>query len=256
MHNVSWESVKFNGKGPGKISHHTASVVGEEVCFYGGLQGSDSLATIFLFAPATSAWTRLNEPAGIIARDDHALSSCDDGTFLTFGGFVNGSRSNEVCHFSKDGNALNGKTVSEGSEIPARAGHTTVHYQGKLFVFGGTDDDNDKLGDLWCHDMTSNTCKQICSEEGEVIPVARSGHTATICGTQMFVFGGILELTKELNDLSVFDFTTEKWIRAVEDPFAEEKEKQKAKEAEAAAIAEAEKKGSPFKRMQTMGPRP
>lgn len=115
-------------------------------------------------------------------------------------------------------------------------------------MFGGTDDDNDKLGDLWCWDSTSKECKEIKSQEGEVCPVPRSGHTAVVAGSQMFVFGGILELTKELNDLSVFDFTTEKWIKAVEDPFAEEKEKQRVKEMEAAALAEAEKKGSPFKR--------
>lgn len=94
-----------------------------------------------------------------------------------------------------------------------------------MFVFGGTDDDNDKLGDLWCYDRADNSCREIVTPEGDVCPVPRSGHTAVVAGNQMFVFGGILELTKELNDLSVFDFTTEKWVKAIEDPFAEEKEK-------------------------------
>jgi len=115
-------------------------------------------------------------------------------------------------------------------------------------VLGGTDEDNDKLGDLWMYDIATKECSKNLLKEGEVCPVPRSGHTAVVAGNQMFVFGGILELTKELNDLSVYDFTTESWIKAVEDPFAEEKEKQRVKEMEAAAIAEAEKKGSPFKR--------
>lgn len=34
----------------------------------------------------------------------------------------------------------------------------------------------------------------------------RSGHTAVINGNKMFIFGGIFELTKELNDMCVFDF--------------------------------------------------
>lgn len=68
----------------------------------------------------------------------------------------------------------------------------------------------------------------------------------------MFVFGGILELTKELNDLSIFDLSTEKWVKAIEDPFAEEKEKQALKAQEEALIAEQTAKGSPFKRMGTM----
>jgi hypothetical protein len=78
----------------------------------------------------------------MLGRDDHALCTAEDGSFLCFGGFVNGSRSNEICHMARDGNVLFRNT---DNPIPARAGHSTVHYQNKLFVFGGTDDDNDKL---------------------------------------------------------------------------------------------------------------
>lgn len=94
--------------------------------FYGGLQGEDSLDTIYCFTLDTANWTKLQQPEGIIARDDHALCSAEDGSFYTFGGFVNGSRSNEICQFSREGSALTGNSISEGNEIPARAGHTTV----------------------------------------------------------------------------------------------------------------------------------
>lgn len=36
----------------------------------------------------------------------------------------------------------------------------------------------------------------------------RSGHTAVVHGNKMFIFGGIYELTHELNDLCSFDFET------------------------------------------------
>lgn len=38
--------------------------------------------------------------------------------------------------------------------------------------------------------------------------IGRSGHTSVTYGKQMFVFGGILEVTKELNDLLVYDYDT------------------------------------------------
>ena len=38
----------------------------------------------------------------------------------------------------------------------------------------------------------------------------------------MFVFGGMVELTKELNDLAIFDFESGKFIQAEENPFGEE----------------------------------
>lgn len=114
--------------------------------------------------------------------------------------------------------------------MPNRAGHTTVQDSSNpnlFYTFGGTDDDNDKLGDLWCFDKADGSCSEITMPEGEVCPVPRSGHTAVAAGNYMLVFGGILELTKELNDLSIFSFETRKWVKAIEDPFAEEKEKQR-----------------------------
>ena len=47
--------------------------------------------------------------------------------------------------------------------------------------------------------------------EGDFVPSPRSGHTAVVFGEKMYIFGGILELTKELNDLCVFDFNTRKF---------------------------------------------
>jgi len=34
----------------------------------------------------------------------------------------------------------------------------------------------------------------------------------------MYIFGGILELTKELNDMLVFDFTSMKFVQGEEAP--------------------------------------
>lgn len=39
-------------------------------------------------------------------------------------------------------------------------------------------------------------------------PTARSGHTTVVFGKKMYIFGGILELTHELNDLVIFDTET------------------------------------------------
>lgn len=47
--------------------------------------------------------------------------------------------------------------------------------------------------------------------EGDLIPSSRSGHSAIVLGSKMFVFGGILEVTQELNDLVVFDLISRKF---------------------------------------------
>ena len=56
-----WELVQTSGKGPGRISHHTASVrPSKEVVFYGGLKGEDSNNEIFMFNPSNNAWSMVN----------------------------------------------------------------------------------------------------------------------------------------------------------------------------------------------------
>ncbi len=37
--------------------------------------------------------------------------------------------------------------------------------------------------------------------------MCRSGHASSVYNGKMFIFGGILEITKELNDLIVYDYT-------------------------------------------------
>jgi len=39
-------------------------------------------------------------------------------------------------------------------------------------------------------------------------PMARSGHSANLYNGKMYIFGGIFEITKELSELLVYDFTT------------------------------------------------
>ena len=45
-------------------------------------------------------------------RDDHALSDCYNGSFIVFGGFVNGSRVNEVLKFMPSSVAVNGEMLA------------------------------------------------------------------------------------------------------------------------------------------------
>ena len=78
-----------------------------------------------------------------------------------------------------------------------------------MYVFGGQDDDNNKLNDLWELDIASERWTQIKTSGYE--PHPRSGHSANVHNGKMYVFGGILELTKELDDLFSFDFTSRKF---------------------------------------------
>ena len=140
------------------------------------------------------------------------MSDLANGSFYIFGGFVNGSRTNELAIFEM----ANSQTVekkmicensTDGSCPKPRASCSSAVYQDKLYVFGGQDDDNNKLDDLWCFDNATQQWQRIQIEDGALRPPGRSGHRAVVHGDKMYIFGGILELTKELNDMLVYDFS-------------------------------------------------
>ena len=45
------------------------------------------------------------------------------------------------------------------------------------------------------------------------IPSRRSGHTTDVFDNYLVLFGGIEDVTKELNDLWIFSFKTSEWIQ-------------------------------------------
>ena len=48
-------------------------------------------------------------------------------------------------------------------------------------------------------------------------PLARSGHSACLYKEFMLIFGGIHEVTKELDDMHIFDFKNKRWIQFFEE---------------------------------------
>ena len=50
------------------------------------------------------------------------------------------------------------------------------------------------------------TQKWCCIKTSGYEPHPRSGHSANVHNGKMYIFGGILELTKELDDLFCYDF--------------------------------------------------
>ena len=86
-----------------------------------------------------------------------------------------------------------------------------------MWVFGGRDDDNNKLNDLWKFDIQTGQWEEVKPADGQY-PQARSGHSCDVFeGQYLIVFGGIFEITKELNDLHMFDLKKKKWVTVFEE---------------------------------------
>lgn len=188
------------------------------VAIYGGLIGDEANETVFVLNLEQHAWSSLSLSAGeggaiLLPRDDFSLASmasldAEKAGFVIFGGFVKGTRVNELLSYSVEGSGVSGIVLQGDKQPVPRAGTAIAAQVGQLWMFGGQGDDNTKLNDLWRYDMEKNSWNQVEQKEGEFWPNARSGHTLVTWLGKLFVFGGILELTKELGDLAVFNIAT------------------------------------------------
>lgn len=70
---------------------------------------------------------------------------------------------------------------------------------------------------MWRFDIATSTWTEVKPSDGQA-PIERCGHSCDVYeGQYMVIFGGIFEITKELNDLHMFDFSKNRWITLFEE---------------------------------------
>eukprot|EP00871_Galdieria_phlegrea_P005798 jgi/Galph1/705/GphlegSOOS_G5532.1 len=95
--------------------------------------------------------------------------------------------------------------------------HATMVFHGKsLYVFGGFNDKDEVLGDLWSFDLLRREWYQITPQPGAHWPVARAEHSAVVDKDRMIVFGGY-DGRKKLGDTAVLSFSTFQWTAVCND---------------------------------------
>lgn len=112
-----------------------------KVLMYGGLMGEDSNTQVFMLDLNRNHWSTVALKGDAIApRDDHAIAELGQDSFVTFGGFVNGARVNEVCKFTFDGAALQGEILSDADaqvQPRVRSSMSIGVKNNCLYSFGG-----------------------------------------------------------------------------------------------------------------------
>ena len=74
----------------------------------------------------------------------------------------------------------------------SRYGHSVCSYNGKVYIFGGRNDDDGSIKPVSCFDVATNSWVN-CKTSGQV-PEARDGHGCTTIGPVMFIHGGYCEM--------------------------------------------------------------
>jgi len=71
------------------------------------------------------------------------------------------------------------------------------------------------LNDLWSFSLTDFKFTRL-NDEGE-IPAVRNGHSMNYYDGKLYVFGGIHDITWELDDLHIYNLKNKKWITLEQD---------------------------------------
>lgn len=123
---------------------------------------------------------------------------------VIFGGFEEGERSNETIIYNLKTNTWTKVKHADNAKWPCpRSGHSACVSGNLMYVFGGKSNNGLKLNDLWAFNLQSHSWSQITPVDDE-LPETRSGHSAVVYDKIMVIFGGIYEVTKELNDVLAF----------------------------------------------------
>ena len=170
---------------------------------------------LYLLNTSTTSWTTAKvagaKPSG---RYGHTLNMLGPKV-LVFGGQVEGFFFNDLVAF--DLNTLNHanprwELISpvEGSEPPpARTNHIAITHTDKLYIFGGTNG-VDWFNDIWRFDPLTRVWTMLkCSG---FVPQPREGHSASLVGDVIYIFGGRDVDGNDLGDLSAFKISTSRWF--------------------------------------------
>lgn len=184
-----------------------------EVAFFGGNKAEGTNNEVYVLNLQNNTWSTskissAEIDANCLGRDDHATAPLKAGSWLSFGGYVNGDRVDQLLQYNVGSAGISVDIVAGGERATGpshRAGSSIVVRDNQVVVFGGQEDDNRKLNDVWSYTIDGGQWSK-CDPNSEFVPAPRSGHSAVLFNEKMYIFGGIYELTHELNDLVQFDF--------------------------------------------------
>ena len=150
---------------PGAISHHSSVMHGRTMYLFGGnMANGDENTNIFSLDIDKLMWnTKKAECNDFVlhSRDEHTAVVHKNKMYI-FAGFEKGVRKNTIMCFDFDSNKWSSISVAEKeTQPPPRAGHSACVYGDSMYVFGGKDEDNEKLKDFWSFNFESKTWTEL-----------------------------------------------------------------------------------------------
>lgn len=83
-----------------------------------------------------------------------------------------------------------------------------------IYIFGGKNEET-RFNDLWMFNLKTLSY-ELLPANGD-IPAVRNGHTMSFYNDRLYVFGGIHDITWELDDLHIYNLVKKTWTTLEQD---------------------------------------
>ncbi|CAN5602582.1 hypothetical protein BH24CHL9_BH24CHL9_06940 [soil metagenome] len=200
----TWSRLRPSGSRPSaRFGHSAAWLPGTGLVVFAGQRGTDFFSDLWAYDPGLDRWTRLPaRGAAPAARYGSCAVVGRDGRLVISHGFTFRGRFDDT-------RAYNFRTGRWASVAPAgrRPGERCLHEcftdaEGQLVLYGGQDNQNASLGDLW------STRPDAWTRAPDPSAAARRLHAVTEAGPDAWVFGGAGRDGSALDDLWRVDRAT------------------------------------------------
>jgi N-acetylneuraminic acid mutarotase len=94
-----------------------------------------------------------------LIRDEHT-AVIYEGSMVIYGGFIDGERTSNIHrYYFKENKWEEVNVLGKGRPVP-RAGHSAIMHGDSMVIFGGRDEFNNKLNDIWLFNFSSYTWEE------------------------------------------------------------------------------------------------
>ncbi|EIW73669.1 hypothetical protein TREMEDRAFT_59843 [Tremella mesenterica DSM 1558] len=208
--------VKTKGDAPLPRVGHASAIADRIMLIWGGdtkVRPEDPQdEALYILDLRTQEWIKLSIPNGPVGRYGHAVCMHESKLFM-FGGQAEGAFMDDFWAFDVkqlSGDQQSWEVVKATTRTPPkRTGHILMSYQGKIYLFGGTDGQF-HYNDTWAYEVATGVWTELSCIG--YIPTPREGHAAAIVDDVIYVFGGRDVNGKDLGDLAAFKISNHRWF--------------------------------------------
>ncbi|HNQ67230.1 MAG TPA: kelch repeat-containing protein [Bacteroidales bacterium] len=182
-----WQQITPTGDLPAERQGHSMVTIDTLVYMFGGMNNSKPIFNHVTVYDTQQRWSDIDDENETIPppRYQHkAISS--NGKMLVFFGKGTLGTLDDIWQYDPQTNQWQQLVPGSTTNPVARCEHTATLIGNKVWVFGGRDNSNNLLNDLWAYDISTNQWTSYPS----LTQTGLAGHVAVHDGTNLYLFLG------------------------------------------------------------------